>query len=73
MKRLAKRYEDRLTAYNQEVESVNQQGGASPEVYERLQGKQKNLASELAKLIDQEKVLNNRIAEINEQGEKEIA
>ncbi len=64
------RYESRLSSYNEEVESINQQGGASPEVYADLQIKQKDLRSELARLIDQEKVLNSTITEINDQGER---
>ncbi len=64
------RYESHLSVYNQEVESVNQQGGASPEVYAELQRKQKDLAADLARLINQEKALNSRIMAINEQGER---
>jgi len=63
-------YENRLNDYNQKVESVNLEGGASPEVYADLQKEQKDLATDLATLLNQEKELGNRIIIINEQGDK---
>lgn len=64
------RYETDLRAYNQEVERVNQAGGASGEEYADLQRKQKDLATDLDNLIKQEKELNDKIAFINQEGDR---
>lgn len=63
-------YEERLDAYNTEVNRYNDRGGAPPEVYDRLNQERAALDVELAELTDTAAKLNQLAAQINELSER---
>ncbi len=62
-------YEARLASYNAEVARYNNEGGAPPDVYERLAQTEGELAKEADALEAEAAVLQEQAAEINKLGE----
>ncbi len=62
-------YETALDEYNAEVEEYNEEGGAPPEVYERLQSEAASLGRTLRELNALEVTLNALATELNAKGE----
>ncbi len=63
-------YEDSLEAYNREVARWNDAGGAPPDIFENLEGKQEELAFEQKELNTISYGLNQLVREMNTIGEE---
>lgn len=63
-------YEQKLSVYNAEVERYNNEGGAPPEVYQKLQTQKDALASQQRELNAISAKLNTLVGEINNVGER---
>lgn len=63
-------YEARLLAYNNQVEALNEQGGAPEPVFKELQAEKIALAESLTVLLGQERDINNMATEINREAEE---
>ena len=68
---LAKKYESKLNSYNKDVIYWNQQGGAPPDEYDKLQKRKKDLEAMFKDLEKRRKEINNLIAEMNVLADKE--
>jgi len=63
-------YESEQDEYNAEVERYNQQGGAPPDVYEKLESERERLDSERRSINELAEKLTDLAAQINEIGDK---
>lgn len=64
------KYEARLNKYNEEVESLNEKGGAPAPVFAKLQAEREELNALIEQLVVMEKKLNDKAAAVNLLGEK---
>lgn len=68
---LAKKYESKLNSYNKDVIYWNQQGGAPPDEYDKLQKRKKDMEAMFKDLEKRRKEINNLIAEMKTLANKE--
>lgn len=66
-------YERDLDAHNAEVARWNDEGGAPPEEFEKLNQEQARLAAVAERIDAERKALNDRISEVNDAAEKATA
>lgn len=66
-----KKYESKLNNYNKDVIYWNQQGGAPPDEYDKLQKRKKDVEAMFKDLEKRRKEINNLIAEMNALANKE--